>query len=89
MNNKSLFDLNIQVYSLGESEDSKNWLKQNNGSLGALFLSHVTKVCRFLAELRPGIKPIFWEDVLRKISAPLIEGMPWEGYQHLITKIEN
>ncbi|XP_047005852.1 beta-N-acetylhexosaminidase isoform X2 [Ictalurus punctatus] len=62
-----------EVLSLGESEDSKNWLKQNNGSLGALFLSHVTKVCHFLAELRPGIKPIFWEDMLRKISATLIK----------------
>lgn len=81
MNNKAWFTLNIQVYGLGESEDSKKWLKENNGSLEALFLSHVTKVCHFLAELRPGIKPIFWEDMLRKIGATLIKGMPWEGWR--------
>lgn len=82
MNDEARFALYIQVYSLGESEESKNWLKQNNGSLEALFLSHVTKVCHFLTELSPGIKPIFWEDMLRKISATLIKGMSWKGYKH-------
>ncbi|KAM9457058.1 hexosaminidase D [Clarias gariepinus] len=62
-----------EVYNLGESEDSKNWLKENNKSVGALFLSHVTKVCHFLAEQKPGIKPIFWEDMLRKLDANLIK----------------
>ncbi|XP_026772626.3 beta-N-acetylhexosaminidase isoform X2 [Pangasianodon hypophthalmus] len=62
-----------EVYGLGESADSKKWMKQNNGSVAALFLSHVTKVCHILAELKPGIKPIFWEDMLRKISATLLK----------------
>lgn len=71
-----MFTLNIQVYGLGTSEDSKNWLKQNSGGLGALFLSHVTKVCHFLAELKPGVKLIFWEDMIRKVNASILKGMP-------------
>ncbi|XP_060757608.1 beta-N-acetylhexosaminidase isoform X2 [Neoarius graeffei] len=62
-----------EVYGLGTSEDSKNWLKQNSGGLGALFLSHVTKVCHFLAELKPGIKLIFWEDMIRKVNASILK----------------
>ncbi|XP_047656433.1 beta-N-acetylhexosaminidase isoform X2 [Tachysurus fulvidraco] len=67
-----------EVYSLGESEHSKNWMKQNNRSEGNLFLNHVTKVCHFLTELCPGIKPIFWEDMLRKLDPDLIieSGLP-------------
>ncbi|XP_060748329.1 beta-N-acetylhexosaminidase isoform X2 [Tachysurus vachellii] len=67
-----------EVYGLGESKDSKKWMKQNNRSEGNLFLSHVTKVCQFLTELSPGIKPIFWEDMLRKLGPNLIieSGLP-------------
>ncbi|KAK3520484.1 hypothetical protein QTP70_024093 [Hemibagrus guttatus] len=67
-----------EVYGLGESEDSKNWMKQNKKSVGELFLSHVVKVCQFLTEQSPGIKPIFWEDMLRKLNANLVKesGLP-------------
>uniref|UniRef100_A0A4W4ECT5 beta-N-acetylhexosaminidase n=1 Tax=Electrophorus electricus TaxID=8005 RepID=A0A4W4ECT5_ELEEL len=58
-----------EVWDLGESEDSKLWLKENGGDVGVLFLRHVTAVCLFLAELRSGIKILFWEDMLRKMSA--------------------
>lgn len=85
MKSETLFAINMQVYNLGESEDSKNWLKENNKSVGALFLSHVTKVCHFLAEQKPGIKPIFWEDMLRKLDANLIKGMPFKDSQHYST----
>lgn len=73
--NEASFIMNIQVHGLGESEDSKNWLKQNDGSLHRLYLLHVIKVCQFLSKIRPGIKPIFWEDMLRKINVTLIRGM--------------
>lgn len=75
--------MNIQVYGLGESEDSKKWLKRNNGSLDALFFVHVIKVCQFLSKMRPGIKLIFWGDMLRKTNANLIRGMLSECRQFL------
>ncbi|XP_026859152.2 beta-N-acetylhexosaminidase [Electrophorus electricus] len=62
-----------EVWDLGESEDSKLWLKENGGDVGVLFLRHVTAVCLFLAELRSGIKILFWEDMLRKMSAVAIK----------------
>ncbi|XP_076853382.1 hexosaminidase D-like isoform X4 [Brachyhypopomus gauderio] len=58
-----------EVWGLGESEDSKRWLKENGEDVGALFLKHVSTVCLFLAELRSGIKILFWEDMLREMSA--------------------
>ncbi|KAI4896799.1 hypothetical protein NFI96_026708 [Prochilodus magdalenae] len=67
-----------EVYELGESEESKRWLEKNNGDVGALYLTHVSAVCRIVTEMRPGMKMIFWEDMLRKISVPAIQksGLP-------------
>ncbi|KAL6477008.1 hypothetical protein MHYP_G00155070 [Metynnis hypsauchen] len=62
-----------EVYELGESEDSKRWLEKNNGDVGALYLSHVSKVCHLVTEMRPGMKMIFWDDMIRKISIPTMQ----------------
>ncbi|KAL7860386.1 hypothetical protein AOLI_G00167350 [Acnodon oligacanthus] len=61
-----------EVYELGTSEDSKRWLEKNNGDVGALYLSHVSKVCHLVTEMRPGMKMIIWDDVMRKISVPTL-----------------
>ncbi|XP_046722925.1 beta-N-acetylhexosaminidase isoform X1 [Silurus meridionalis] len=62
-----------EILDHGESKDSNNWLKQNSQGTRLLLISYMTKVCQFLVELKPGIKPIFWEDMLRNISLNLIE----------------
>ncbi|XP_017561362.1 beta-N-acetylhexosaminidase isoform X1 [Pygocentrus nattereri] len=62
-----------EVYELGESEDSKRWLEKNNGDVGALYLSHVSNVCHLVTEMRPGMKMIFWDDMIRKISVPTLQ----------------
>ncbi|XP_066498922.1 beta-N-acetylhexosaminidase isoform X2 [Hoplias malabaricus] len=68
-----------EVYELGESEDSKRWLEKN-GDVGALYLAHVTEVCRMLAEMRPGLKMLFWEDMLRKISVSTMQNSDLKKY---------
>ncbi|XP_059374376.1 beta-N-acetylhexosaminidase [Carassius carassius] len=62
-----------EVRGLGESEDSKRWLKTNNGDLGKLFLNHVTAVGRFMTKLKRGIKLILWDDMFRKLSSDTIK----------------
>uniref|UniRef100_A0A3B1K4V7 beta-N-acetylhexosaminidase n=1 Tax=Astyanax mexicanus TaxID=7994 RepID=A0A3B1K4V7_ASTMX len=61
-----------EVYGLGQSEDSKHWMEKNNGDVGALYLMHLSAVCNTVTEVRPGIKLLFWDDMLRKFSVPTI-----------------
>ncbi|XP_030646689.1 hexosaminidase D [Chanos chanos] len=69
-----------EVHGLGESQDSKNWLHSNKGDIAKLFFSHVTSVARFMAETRPGIKILLWEDMLRKMSPDAIRESQLPNY---------
>ncbi|XP_072549110.1 hexosaminidase D [Salminus brasiliensis] len=71
-----------EVYGLGESEDSKHWMEKNGGDVGALYLMHLSAICSAVTEVRPGIKLLFWEDMLRKFSVSTIQnsGLPKLAY---------
>ncbi|XP_023677937.1 hexosaminidase D [Paramormyrops kingsleyae] len=57
-----------EVYGLGESQDSKNWLHANEGNVGKMFLNHVTAVAGSVLEKRPNISLLMWDDMMRMIS---------------------
>ncbi|XP_061080210.1 beta-N-acetylhexosaminidase isoform X1 [Conger conger] len=67
-----------EVFGLGESQDSKNWLNNNVGDVGKMFLNHVVAVARFIVERRPGIHLLMWDDMMRQISASTLKesGLP-------------
>lgn len=62
-----------EVYELGQSQDSKNWLHSNKGDTGKMFLDHVVTVARFIVDKRPGIRLLMWDDMMRKISTSTIK----------------
>ncbi|XP_028843452.1 hexosaminidase D [Denticeps clupeoides] len=67
-----------EVYNLGESQDSKNWLDNHNGDIGMMFLNHVSVVAKFIKEKRSKLNLLMWDDMLRKISSATIKesGLP-------------
>ncbi|KPP72315.1 hypothetical protein Z043_108696 [Scleropages formosus] len=54
-----------EVFGLGESQESKNWLHANNGNIGKLFLDHVTAVGHAIMEKQQGIQLLMWDDMMR------------------------
>ncbi|KAI1883935.1 hypothetical protein AGOR_G00221200 [Albula goreensis] len=58
-----------EVFGLGESQDSKNWLQSNKGDKGKMYLDHVTTVASIIREKRPGIQLLMWDDMLRQINS--------------------
>ncbi|KAJ8345031.1 hypothetical protein SKAU_G00292240 [Synaphobranchus kaupii] len=63
-----------EVFGLGESQDSKNWLHSHKGDKGKMYLDHVVAVARFIIEKRPGIRLLMWDDMMRKISVSILKG---------------
>ncbi|KAF2978903.1 hypothetical protein EK904_010590, partial [Melospiza melodia maxima] len=57
-----------EVYYLGEGEESKQWLQQQNNTPQKLCLSHIKAVATCLAWSYPMVTPIVWDDMLRGIS---------------------
>ncbi|KAM7001654.1 hexosaminidase D isoform 2-T2 [Passerculus sandwichensis] len=58
----------MEVYYLGEGEESKQWLQQQNNTPQKLCLSHIKAVATCLAWSYPMVTPIVWDDMLRGIS---------------------
>ncbi|XP_019398245.1 PREDICTED: hexosaminidase D [Crocodylus porosus] len=76
-----------EVYYLGDGEESKQWLQQQENNPEKLFLSHVKAVASFIASSYPTVKPIVWDDMLRGINdetltesgvPELVEPMIWD-----------
>ncbi|XP_039572138.1 hexosaminidase D isoform X2 [Passer montanus] len=57
-----------EVYYLGQGEESKQWLQQQNNTPEKLCLSHIKAVATCLAWSYPTVTPIVWDDMLRGIS---------------------
>ncbi|XP_061867023.1 hexosaminidase D isoform X2 [Colius striatus] len=57
-----------EVYSLGEGEESKQWLQQQGNTPEKLCLSHIKAVASYVASSYPAVTPIVWDDMLRGIS---------------------
>ncbi|XP_068269260.1 hexosaminidase D [Nyctibius grandis] len=57
-----------EVYYLGEGEESKQWLQQQDNTLEKLCLSHIKAVASCVASSYPTVTPIVWDDMLRGIS---------------------
>lgn len=64
----------LQVYMLGEGEESKEWLSIPGHSIDQLFLSHVTKVAKGIRETYPRLGVIMWDDMLRNMTSDTITG---------------
>ncbi|XP_028669657.2 beta-N-acetylhexosaminidase [Erpetoichthys calabaricus] len=62
-----------EVFHLGEGIDSKNWLRNNNGNLGQMYLNHVKEVSAFVVEKYPWMGVILWDDMMRRTSIDLIK----------------
>ncbi|KAG7459442.1 hypothetical protein MATL_G00210820 [Megalops atlanticus] len=62
-----------EVFGLGESQDSKNWLHSNNGDKGRMYLNHVTAVARFIKEKRPAVGLLMWDDMMRQIGVDVLK----------------
>ncbi|KAL4659125.1 hypothetical protein GN956_G3463 [Arapaima gigas] len=54
-----------EVFGLGQSQESQNWLHANGGTVGKLFLNHVTTVSHAIVEKHPGIRLLMWDDMIR------------------------
>ncbi|XP_067403765.1 hexosaminidase D isoform X2 [Emydura macquarii macquarii] len=76
-----------EVYYLGEGEESKQWLQQEENSTEKLCLSHMKAVASCMVSSHPAVKPIVWDDMLRGVSeetltesgvAQLMEPMIWD-----------
>ncbi|ETE63098.1 Hexosaminidase D, partial [Ophiophagus hannah] len=76
-----------EVYYLGEGEESKEWLQQEENTIEKLCLAHMKAVASHIVSTHPTVKPIVWDDMLRRMSketlrdsglAQLIELMIWD-----------
>nr|XP_048673201.1 hexosaminidase D isoform X2 [Caretta caretta] len=77
----------MEVYYLGEGEESKQWLQKEENSTEKLCLSHMKAVASCMVSSHPAVKPIVWDDMLRGVSeetltesgvAQLMEPMIWD-----------
>ncbi|XP_074702929.1 hexosaminidase D isoform X1 [Strix aluco] len=57
-----------EVYYLGEGEESKQWLQQEDNTPEKLCLSHIKAVASCVALSYPTVTPIVWDDMLRGMS---------------------
>ncbi|XP_072737587.1 hexosaminidase D isoform X3 [Ciconia boyciana] len=57
-----------EVYYLGEGEESKQWLQQQDNTPEKLCLSHIKAVASCVTSSYPTVTPIVWDDMLRGIS---------------------
>ncbi|XP_026716908.1 hexosaminidase D isoform X2 [Athene cunicularia] len=57
-----------EVYYLGEGEESKQWLQQQDNTPEKLCLSHIKAVASCVALSYPTVTPIVWDDMLRGMS---------------------
>ncbi|TSK14802.1 Hexosaminidase D [Bagarius yarrelli] len=62
-----------EVYTLGQGEESKEWLSKPGHSIDKLFLSHVTKVAKSIRETYPRLSVIMWDDMLRNMTSDTIK----------------
>lgn len=67
--------LMFQVYYLGEGEESKQWLQQQENTPEKLCLSHIKAVASCMALSYPTVTPIVWDDMLRGISEETLAGV--------------
>ncbi|XP_013912747.1 PREDICTED: hexosaminidase D isoform X2 [Thamnophis sirtalis] len=76
-----------EVYYLGEGEESKEWLQQEENTIEKLCLDHMKAVASHIVSAHPTVKPIVWDDMLRRMSketlrdsglAQMIELMIWD-----------
>ncbi|XP_066471938.1 hexosaminidase D [Tiliqua scincoides] len=76
-----------EVYYLGEGEESKQWLQQEENTIEKLCLAHMKAVANYVVSAHPTVKPVVWDDMLRGISeetltasgiAQLAELMIWD-----------
>lgn len=54
--------------------DSKNWMSNNGGDVGKMYLKHIREVVSFVAGRAGGQQVLLWDDMLRKISVAAIQG---------------
>ncbi|GCC27625.1 hexosaminidase D-like isoform X1 [Chiloscyllium punctatum] len=57
-----------EVFNLGEGTESKQWINEQRGDIGKMYLDHIKQVGSFVVKRYPGIKLIMWDDMMRKIS---------------------
>lgn len=67
--------LMFQVYYLGEGEESKQWLQQQDNTPEKLWLSHIKAVATCVASSYPSVTPIVWDDMLRGIGEETLAGV--------------
>uniref|UniRef100_K7FT17 beta-N-acetylhexosaminidase n=1 Tax=Pelodiscus sinensis TaxID=13735 RepID=K7FT17_PELSI len=65
----------VQVYYLGEGEESKQWLQKEENSTEKLCLSHMKAVANCMVSSHPAVKPIVWDDMLRGVSEETLTGI--------------
>ncbi|XP_056153113.1 hexosaminidase D isoform X2 [Lampris incognitus] len=58
----------MEVYLLGEGEESKHWLASSGHTVEQLFLSHVTRVAKAIKEMWPQLNIVMWDDMMREMS---------------------
>ncbi|KAM6403669.1 LOW QUALITY PROTEIN: hexosaminidase D [Rhynochetos jubatus] len=63
-----------EVYYLGEGEESKQWLQQQDNTPEKLCLSHIKAVASCVASSYPTVTPIVWDDMLRGMSEETLAG---------------
>lgn len=64
----------VQVYTLGEGEESKLWMAAPGRTVEQLFLSHITKVAKAIKQAWPHMTIIMWDDMMRSMSQDVLKG---------------
>lgn len=87
-----------EVFYLGESTESKQWINKGRGDIGQIFLKHVKEIVHFVINMHPGLKLLMWDDMLRKIRnekihetgiAEHVTPMMWFYQRHFdVAKVE-
>uniref|UniRef100_UPI00398F3966 hexosaminidase D-like isoform X1 n=2 Tax=Pristiophorus japonicus TaxID=55135 RepID=UPI00398F3966 len=57
-----------EVFHLGKSAESKQWINEQRGDIGKMFMDHIKEVGSFMVNKYPGLKLLIWDDMMRKIS---------------------
>lgn len=75
----------LQVYYLGEGEESKQWLQQEENTIEKLCLAHMKAVANYVVSAHPTVKPVVWDDMLRGMSEETLRGRSKQGFIYSAT----
>ena len=62
-----------EVYTLGQSKETKARMRDNGLSRDEIYLIHLTYLAQYIKNKRPSVISIFWDDMIRHINLDLLK----------------